>query len=68
MDALVPVSLFVLYFVPMIIAIRRRSRAVMGVAITSLILGWTVIGWLLGLGIALWSRSWNDSVRLADGR
>jgi len=54
------VLLFALYFVPIVIALARKSRRTKDVAITSMIFGWTVIGWFIGLGIALTAPGWND--------
>jgi|GEM_PF-2050226 len=41
------------YFVPVIIAIRRRHRQVVAIAVLNVFLGWTFLGWLGSLVWAL---------------
>ena len=55
--------LIVLYFTPVAIALARHNRNILAVAITSLILGWTVIGWMLGLGMAILGPRWIPAQR-----
>jgi SNF family Na+-dependent transporter len=38
-----------LYFLPWVIAHRRAHRAVDGILLLDLLLGWTVVGWLIAL-------------------
>jgi TM2 domain-containing membrane protein YozV len=60
-----------LYFLPTIIAVARRCRSDVVVGIINLLLGWTVIGWVVALGIAVGSRRRSDEpatvVMSADG-
>ena len=45
--------LFLMYWLPTIIAIMRRTPSALGVAALNFFLGWTVIGWIIALVIAL---------------
>ncbi len=44
---------FALYFVPTIVAAVRRSHLVVPVAAVNLLFGWTFIGWVIALVMAL---------------
>lgn len=44
---------FVLYWVPLIVAARRKVPNVGSVAVVNLFLGWTIIGWIVALAMAL---------------
>ena len=44
-----------LYFLPIIIAARRKSPKLTAIVILSILLGWTGIGWLAALVLALTS-------------
>jgi Na+/H+-dicarboxylate symporter len=46
-------TLFVMYWLPTIIAIVRHTPSALGVAALNFFLGWTVIGWFLALVWAL---------------
>ena len=46
-------ALFVMYWLPTIIAIARHTQSALGVAALNFFLGWTGIGWLLALIWAL---------------
>jgi hypothetical protein len=52
-----------LYFLPSIIADRRKRHDVLTIALFNACLGWTVLGWLVALG---WSFQPNPSPDLAD--
>lgn len=43
------VVLIVVYFVPLMIAVRRDMVKVNGVAVLNLLLGWTLLGWIVAL-------------------
>jgi len=45
--------LFLMYWLPTIVAIVRRTPSALGVAALNFFLGWTVIGWIIALVIAL---------------
>ncbi|MDB5735576.1 MAG: hypothetical protein JWP16_26 [Alphaproteobacteria bacterium] len=45
--------LFLMYWLPTIVAIVRRTPSALGVAMLNFFLGWTVIGWIVALVIAL---------------
>jgi len=45
--------LFVMYWLPTIVAILRRTPSALGVATINFFLGWTVIGWIVALVLAL---------------
>ena len=46
-------ALFVMYWLPTIIAIARHTQSALGVAALNFFLGWTGIGWVLALIWAL---------------
>ncbi len=46
----------VIHFLPTIVAGLRQSRHVFGIFLLNLFLGWTVIGWIVALVIALRSE------------
>ena len=48
-------GLVVIYFVPTFVAMARQHHAV-SVFLTNLFLGWTVIGWIVALVLALTRR------------
>jgi hypothetical protein len=55
-----------IYMLPTIVAGNRRHREVMPIAAINLLLGWTVLGWLIAL---LWALTSNVSkvARCANG-
>ena len=58
-EFVVPVFLLIvlpLYFLPTIIAAARRCRTTGWVFLIDLLLGWTLIGWVVALVIAVASR------------
>lgn len=61
--------LFVMYWLPTIIAIVRRTPSALGVAAINFFLGWTVIGWFIALILALASAPAAERVTVyVDGR
>jgi hypothetical protein len=40
---------FVMYFLPAIIALARSKRDIAGILLLNILLGWTVIGWIVAL-------------------
>jgi hypothetical protein len=52
-ETLIP-FLLVAYFLPWIIAALRHHHQRSAIALTNLLLGWTIIGWLLAL---IWSAT-----------
>ena len=42
-------TLFVMYWLPTIIAVVRHAPSALGVAVVNFFLGWTVIGWIMAL-------------------
>jgi len=47
-----------LYFLPSLIAAARQTHNAAGIFVLNLLLGWTGIGWILALIIALCSSPW----------
>ena len=61
--------LFVMYWLPTLIALIRRSPAAKGVAVVNFFLGWTVIGWIMALIMALAAAPATQRVTVyVDGR
>jgi hypothetical protein len=52
------VASFALYFLPFIIAERRKHKNKLAILITNLLLGWTVLGWI---GALIWSTTDNTT-------
>lgn len=46
-----------LYFLPTFLAVRRKSSQIAAVVLIDILLGWTVIGWIVALILALTSRT-----------
>jgi len=51
---------FALYFLPTIVAWRRRHHNLLAIALLNFSLGWTVVGWI---GAAVWSFTATDPQR-----
>lgn len=61
--------LFVMYWLPTIIAILRRTPSALGVAAINFFLGWTIIGWFVALLFALATPPAAERVTVyVDGR
>ena len=54
-----PFAIFVIlgYFVPTVVAFRRRHPQIMAIAVLNLFLGWTFLGWL---GALIWALVVSD--------
>jgi len=46
-------ALFLMYWLPTIVAIARHTHSALGIATLNFFFGWTVVGWLLALIWAL---------------
>ena len=61
--------LFAMYWLPTIIAIARRTPSALGVAAINFFLGWTIIGWIVALVMALAASPAAQRVTVyVDGR
>ena len=61
--------LFLMYWVPTIIAVLRRTPSALGVAAVNFFLGWTIIGWIVALVMALAAPPAAQRVTIyVDGR
>ena len=61
-------NLFLLYWLPTIIAVVRHAPSALGVAVVNFFLGWTVIGWFLALVWALAAHSSPQVIVIENGR
>lgn len=61
-------GLFVLYWLPTIIAIARHTHSALGVATLNLFLGWTGVGWFLALMWALAASPAQQVIVIENGR
>jgi hypothetical protein len=61
-------TLFLLYWLPTIIAIVRHAPSALGVAALNFFFGWTVIGWFLALVWALAAHSSPQVIVIENGR
>jgi hypothetical protein len=50
---LVLLASFALYFVPTIVAVTRQSHMLAAVVVVNVLLGWTFIGWVVALVMAV---------------
>ena len=55
-SAVVGVMVFVVYFIPAIVAIVGRHRRWLLITLIDLLFGWTVIGWLVALALLATGR------------
>ena len=60
--------LVLLYWLPTLVAIIRRTPSALGVALINFFLGWTVIGWFLALLLALAAHPARERVVIIEGR
>lgn len=60
--------LFFLYWLPTMVAILRRTPSALGVAAINFFLGWTVIGWIVALILALAAYPAQERVVIIEGR
>jgi hypothetical protein len=60
--------LFVMYWLPTLVAVVRRTPAALGIAAINFFLGWTVIGWILALIWALAAYPAPERVVIIEGR
>ena len=44
------------YFLPWLVAVRRDSDKVYPVAVINLFFGWSLVGWVVALAVALWPK------------
>jgi hypothetical protein len=61
-------GLFVLYWLPTIIAIARHTHSALGVAALNFFLGWTGIGWFIALMWALAANPAQQIIVIENGR
>ena len=61
-------ALFVLYWLPTIIAIARHTHSALGVAALNFFLGWTGLGWVLALMWALAANPTQQIIVIENGR
>jgi Superinfection immunity protein len=61
-------ALFVLYWLPTIIAIARHTHSALGVAALNFFLGWTGLGWVLALMWALAANPSQQVIVIENGR
>jgi Superinfection immunity protein len=61
-------TLFLMYWLPTIVAVVRHTPSALGVAVLNFFLGWTVIGWILALVWALAAHTGPHVVVIENGR
>jgi hypothetical protein len=60
--------LIAMYWLPTLIAIVRQTPSALGVAMLNFFLGWTVIGWIMALVLALASHAGPHVIVIENGR
>lgn len=53
----IAVLFLIIYYIPILIGIKRRHQNIIGLGILNFFFGWTVIGWFAAL---IWSFSYNE--------
>jgi hypothetical protein len=61
-------TLFLMYWLPTIIAVVRHTPSALGVAMLNFFLGWTVIGWIMALVWALAANTNPHVIVIENGR
>ena len=61
-------ALFVLYWLPTIVAIARQTHSALGVAALNFLFGWTGIGWFIALMWALAATPAHQVIIIENGR
>ena len=61
-------TLFVMYWLPTIVAIARHTPSALGVAALNFFFGWTVIGWIMALVWALAAGNHAHVIVIQNGR
>lgn len=60
--------LFLMYWLPTLVAIARHTPSALGVAALNFFLGWTVIGWIMALVWALAAGPAQQVIVIENGR
>jgi hypothetical protein len=60
--------LFLMYWLPTLVAIARHTPSALGVAALNFFLGWTVIGWIMALVWALAAGPTQQVIVIENGR
>lgn len=47
----------VLYFLPTIVALMRKPNNKTAVVVINIFLGWTLIGWVVAMCMAVWNKN-----------
>jgi len=61
-------TLFVMYWLPTIVAIARHTPSALGVAALNFFFGWTGIGWIMALIWALAAGNNSHVIVIENGR
>lgn len=51
----VVLGFFAIYFLPTVAGVIRRSKQLATIIIINLLLGWTIIGWIVAMCFACWN-------------
>jgi len=62
MEAVMAIVLFFGYFLPTVVSSQRRHRNGTAIFVMNLLLGWTLVGWIIAL---IWSFSDNVKPKTA---
>ena len=55
--ALLLILFIALYLLPTFVALGRRSDKTAPVVVVNLFLGWTLVGWVVALAMAVWKNT-----------
>jgi hypothetical protein len=50
------IVLFLLYFIPSMVAVNRKHNNALAIFLTNLFFGWTILGWVIAL---IWASTNN---------
>lgn len=68
MAELIPLCLIIFYIMPFCVAAARAHHSAVPIMLVNLLLGWTVIGWFVAMGWALFGAAHTPKSRARDAR
>jgi len=68
MAELIPLFLIIFYIMPFCVAAARAHHSAVPIMLVNLLLGWTVIGWFVAMGWALYGPAQTPQSRARDAR
>ena len=60
MEAILAIIFLAVYLIPTIVAVRHKKAAASGIFLLNLLLGWTILGWIVALIWAVNGETQNE--------